>query len=182
MRNEFSKMGRRLLRLGIGTLLAALLAVMLVPSGRTLAQEKQDTKPAENSLYHRMGGYEVIVEVVDDFLVQLRQDKAFDRFGGGRSQNSLARTRQLVLDQICNLTGGPCAYIGRDMKSAHAGLAITDAEWDSAVKKFEVSLDKFKVAEQEHKEFIAMIQKLKPDVVEKGKDYPTKGETPKAQN
>jgi hemoglobin len=83
----------------------------------------------------------------------------------------------LVVDQICNLAGGPCVYIGRDTKTAHAGLAITDAEWDASIKKFKVSLDKFKVAEPEQKEFLAMIEKLRPDVIEK----PTE-EKPKGQN
>ena len=166
---------------GAGMMLAAVLAVMLVPSGRVLAQEKQD-KPAEKTLYQRMGGYDVIAGIVDDFIGQLVKDKAFDRFGGGRSQNSLVRTRQLVVDQICNLSGGPCAYIGRDMKTAHEGLKITDAEWDSAIKKFDVSLDKFKIGEGEHKEFIAMLQKLKPDVAEKPNYDKTKDATPKTQN
>src|SRR5579863_961898 len=174
--------GRRGSQAGIGMVLAAMLAVMLVPSGRTLAQEKKDTRPAPDSLYSRMGGYDVIAEVVNDFIMQLVQDKAFARFGGGRSQNSLVRTKQLVIEQICNLAGGPCDYIGRDTKTAHAGLAITNEEWDSAIKKFDNSLDKFKVKPQEHTDFIAMLQKLKPDVVEKPTDYKSKGETPKAQN
>jgi len=183
VRNEFSRAGRSMSRGGTGTILAAMLVVMLMPGGRALAQEKKmETRPAPDSLYSRMGGYDVIAEVVTDFVMQLGQDKAFERFGGGRSHNSLVKTKQLVTDQICNLTGGPCDYIGRDMKTAHAGLAITDAEWDAAIKHFEISLDKFKVKEREKRDFIAMLQKLKGDIVEKGKDYPTKGEAPKAQN
>jgi hemoglobin len=166
---------------GTGMMLVAVLAGMLMPSVRILAQEQQN-KPAEKTLYQRMGGYDVIAGIVDDFIGQLVKDKAFDRFGGGRSHNSLVRTRQLVVDQICNLTGGPCVYIGREMKPAHEGLAITDAEWDSAIKKFDVSLDKFKIGEGEHKEFIAMLQKLKPDVTEKPNYDKTKQETPKTQN
>ena len=182
MRNEFSMKGRRAPQVGMGMILAAVLAVMLIPSGRALAQEKKDARPAPDSLYTRMGGYDVIAEIVNDFVAQLGQDKMFERFGGGRSHNSLVKTKQLVTEQICYLTGGPCDYIGRDTKTAHAGLAITDAEWDAGVKHFEISLDKFKIKDREKKDFIAMIQKLKGDIVEKGKDYPTQGETPKAQN
>lgn len=181
MRNEFSIKGRRVSRVGFGTILAALLAVMLVPSGRTLAQI-QPAKDSPDSLYHRMGGYDVIAGIVGDFIQQLGTDKAFERFGGGRSQNSLVRTKQLVIDQICNLAGGPCAYIGRDTKTTHAGLAITNAEWDSSIQKFKNSLNKFKIKEREQKDFIAMIEKLKPDVVEKPKDYKPTGATPKPRN
>ncbi len=137
-------------------------AACLVPTRQALAQDKP-AKP----LYQRMGGYDVIAGIVDDFINQLKADPAFKRFGGGRSMNSLVRTRQLVVDQICYLAGGPCVYIGRDTKTAHEGLAITDAEWDASIKMFQVSLNKFKVAAPEQQDFIAMIQKLKPDVVEK---------------
>src|SRR5690348_16249757 len=169
VQNEFSIKRHRRSRAGIGIILTAVLTVMLVPSGRGLAQEKKmETRPAPDSLYSRMGGYDVIAEIVSDFLVQLGQDKTFERFGGGRSHNSLVRAKQLVIEQICNLAGGPCDYIGRDTKTAHAGLAITDAEWDAAIKHFETSLDKFKIKNREKEDFIAMHQKLKGDVVDKG--------------
>lgn len=156
----------------IGFVLATLVVALLVPTGRSFAQDK----PAK-TLYQRLGGYDVIAGIVDDFLSQLRADPAFARFGGGRSHDSLMRTRQLVVDQICFLTGGPCVYIGRDAKTAHQGLAVTQAEWDSTIDKFKVSLNKFKVPEKEQQEFVAEIEKLRPDIVEKPKE-----EKPKGQN
>lgn len=166
----------RLRQVGLRIILAALLLTVLVPGGRSYAQEKQG-KPAAKSLYQRMGGYDVIAGVVDDFINQLKADPAFKRFGGGRAMDSLKRTRQLVVDQICMLAGGPCIYIGRDMKTAHAGLQITDKEWDSSINMFKNSLDKFKVQGREKQEFIAMLQKLKPDIAEKPKYETAKKKT-----
>lgn len=157
--------------------LAAMVVSFLAPAGQALAQDK----PAK-TLYQRMGGYDAIAGIVDDFIGQLRDDKAFDRFGGGRSTNSLVRTRQLVVDQLCALTGGPCVYIGRDLKSAHEGLKITDAEWDSSIKKFQVSLDKFKIAAPEQREFLALIQSTKPDIVEKPASDKPKYTPPEGRN
>ncbi len=157
-------------RIGFAAALAALLVTSVAP--RAIAQEAPPA-PKENSLYKRMGGYDVIAAVVDDFIGQLGKDEAFKRFGGGRSGDSLHRTRQLVVDQICSLAGGPCVYIGRDTKTAHAGLAITQEEWDLSLKHFKTALDDQKVADAEQKEFIALIQKLHDDIVEKSKgDYP----------
>ena len=153
-------------------ILATLMAASAAPVARSFALDKP-----EKTLYQRMGGYDVIAGIVDDFIGQLRKDPAFQRFGGGRSHDSLLRTRQLVVDQICFLAGGPCVYIGRDTKTVHAGLAITDAEWDASIKMFKNSLDKFKVAEMEQQEFLDMIGKLKSDIVESPKPY-----APKAQN
>jgi hemoglobin len=157
-------------RIGIAVALAALLVTSVAPRG--IAQEAPPAAKA-NSLYKRMGGYDVIAAVVDDFIGQLGKDEAFKRFGGGRSGDSLHRTRQLVVDQVCYLAGGPCVYIGRDTKTVHAGLAITQEEWDLSLKHFKTALDDQKVGEAEQKDFMALIQKLHDDIVEKPKgDYP----------
>jgi hemoglobin len=86
----------------------------------------------ETSLYQRLGGYDVIAAVVDELFALLRADPRFSRFGMGRSIDSHQRSRQLLVDQICQLAGGPCFYIGRDMKTCHAGLGITDREADQS--------------------------------------------------
>lgn len=142
---------------------AAVLVAALSLPGIVSAQDKP---AAQKTLYQRIGGYDTIAGVVDDFLKQLQADPAFARFGQGRGQNSLMRGRQLVVDQICNLSGGPCVYIGREMKTAHGGLAITAAEWESAGKKMGLALQKFNVSEPDQKEFAAMIEKLRADIVE----------------
>jgi hemoglobin len=137
----------------------------------------QDQPAPQKTLYQRIGGYDTIAAVVDDFLKQLQADPAFARFGQGRSESSLVRGRQLIVDQICHLSGGPCVYIGRDMKPAHKGLAITAAEWESAGKKMGLALSKFKVSEPDAKEFAAMIEKLRADIVEPPKPAEAKPAT-----
>jgi len=126
-----------------------------------LAQEKQ-------SLYQRLGKYDVIAGIVDDFLSHIRSDPQFSRFTG-RGQDSLKRARQLLVDQLCALSGGPCIYIGRDMKTAHAGLAITESEWQANMKLMAASIDKFKVPKKEKEELLAIINGLRGSIVEKAK-------------
>ena len=123
-------------------------------------------KPGE-SLYKLLGGYDAIATVVDDFFGRLTGDPLFARFFMGHSTQTKARIRQLTVDQLCAVTGGPCVYIGRDMKTAHAGLSITDAEWDISVKHLAAALDKFKVPQKEKDELIALTVTLKGDIVEK---------------
>src|SRR5262249_32400601 len=90
--------------------------------------------PAGPSLYARLGGYDAIAAVVDDFIGRLATDPQLQKFFVGHSQDSVHRIRQLVVDQLCAATGGPCVYIGRDMKTAHKGLGITEADWNASVK------------------------------------------------
>jgi hemoglobin len=122
---------------------------------------------AAPSLYKRLGGYDAIAAVSDDFIGRLAADKQLGRFLVGLSADSQKRLRQNVVDQLCQATGGPCLYIGRPTKTAHAGLGITESDWDLTVKHLIASLDKFKVPEKEKKEFLALASSLKPDIVEK---------------
>ncbi|MFN0110157.1 MAG: group I truncated hemoglobin [Blastocatellia bacterium] len=118
------------------------------------------------SLYQRLGGYDALAAVTDEFIGRLASDKDIGRFFVGASDDSKKRIRQLVLDQLCAATGGPCIYIGRDMKTVHKGLKITDKDWDASVKHLIATLDKFKVQKKEKEETLAAIASLKKDIVE----------------
>jgi hemoglobin len=119
-----------------------------------------------SSLYRRLGGYDVIAAVVDDMFSSLRGDPAFARFATGRSLDSHMRAQQLLIEQICELSGGPCHYIGRDMKTSHAGLAITTAEWDANMGYAIAALLKNGVPEPERTEFLALFERYRQDIVE----------------
>jgi len=125
------------------------------------------TAQSGDSLYRRLGGYDALAAVTDDFITRLATDKTLGRFFVGASDNSKMRIRQLVLDQLCAATGGPCVYIGRDMKTAHKGLGITEEDWNIAVKHLVATLTKFKVPEKEQKEVAEALAGLKKDIVEK---------------
>ena len=118
-------------------------------------------------LYKRLGGYDAIAAVTDDFLGQLSADPAFGRFFAGHSADSIKRIRQHIVDQLCAATGGPCVYIGRDMKTSHAGLGITERDWDGSVKHLVGTLDKFAVPAKEKDEVLVAVSGLKKDIVEK---------------
>ena len=141
----------------------ASLTLMLALAGASRAQDGMMKK----SLYDRLGGYNAIAAVVDDFVGRLVADKQFERFFVGHSTDSKKRIRQHIVDQLCAAAGGPCIYTGRTMKDSHAGLGISDAEWDAAAKHLVASLDKFKVGEQEKKDLLAFVSSLKADIVDK---------------
>ena len=122
---------------------------------------------AADSLYKRVGGYDALAAVTDDFIGKLATDKDFSRFFVGFSADSKKRIRQNIVDLFCQVTGGPCFYVGRDLKAAHAGLGITKAEWDKSIVLFTDTLTKFKVPEQEQKDLAALVLPLEKDIVEK---------------
>lgn len=148
----------RLLGRGIlaGLLALALVTCLAVSDG---AQQKPKT------LYERLGGYDAIAAVTDDFIGRLVADKQITRFFTGASTDSKKRIRQLVVDQICAATGGPCIYIGRSMKASHEGLGITESDWQVSLGHLVAALDKFKVPQKEKDELLAAVSSLKPDIV-----------------
>jgi hemoglobin len=146
-------------------LLLTLLAGVLPASARSTS--RMMGQGGEKSLYERVGGYNALAAVVDDFIGRLVNDKRFEKFFAGFSTDSKKRIRQHILDQFCAATGGPCIYMGRDMKTTHAGIGITEPDWDAAAKHLVASLDKFKVPEKEKGELLAFVTSLKKDIVEK---------------
>jgi len=120
------------------------------------------------SLYQRIGGYDAIAAITDDFLGRMRADPRFSRFAGGRSLDNRTRARQLTVDLLCQLAGGPCTYIGRSMKTAHAGLAIAEADWEAFIAHVRAALDQRKIPAKERAEFLALFANLRSDIVEAG--------------
>ncbi len=123
--------------------------------------------PPEDTLYRRLGGYDVIAAVIDEFLSRFGDDPGLARFGEGRSLDSRLRTRQLIIEQVCSLAGGPCVYTGRDMKASHAGLGITEAEWQANLQHASAALERYGVAPREKGEFLAIFERYRDDIVEK---------------
>ena len=137
-----------------------LLSAILVAAGCASTAAKPET-----SLYQRLGGLEAITAVVDDFVANVADDS---RINARFANTDIPRLKRLLVEQICAGTGGPCTYTGRDMKTTHAGMGITDAEFDALVEDLVRSLDKFKVPAAEKEELLGILGPMKADIVEPG--------------
>jgi hemoglobin len=120
----------------------------------------------EKTLYARLGGYDAIAALVDEFLGTLASDPQMARFSAGMNLERRKRNRQLTLDYLCAATGGPTLYLGQDMKTAHAGLGISANDWSLALDHVRRALAKFNVPDKEGKELLAVISGLSDQIVE----------------
>ena len=118
------------------------------------------------SLYKRLGGYDVIAAFVHDLMPRLRTDAALALYWKGISENSAARGAQLLIDFNSAAFEGPTYYAGRDMKTSHKGLGITEAEWDIFMPHVAAALDSVGVGPHEKAEFLEITAGLKWDIVE----------------
>ncbi len=135
-----------------------------MPSDTDRGMSQNDvTRP---SLYKRLGGYDRIAAVIADLFQRLKEDPRFARFGSGRSLDSKARVQQLTIEQICTLAGGPCMYLGRDMRSSHRGLGITEAEWQANQEHTVHVLQQHGIEEPERSEFLELFERYRSEIVE----------------
>lgn len=121
---------------------------------------------AQETLYKRLGGYDAIAAVTDDFIGRLVTNKDLGRFFTGASDDSKKRIRQHIVDMLCNAAGGPCVYMGRTMKDSHKGLNISEKEWNITAGLLVETLNKFKVPQKEQSELLAIVGSVKKDIVE----------------
>lgn len=120
----------------------------------------------EKSLYERLGGYEAVSAVVDDFAPKLFDDPVVGARFFGMSDDSREGFRQKNKNLVCAATGGPCKIISRSAATTHGGLGIKASEFDIVAQHLVDTLKKFNVPEKEFNELMAIIGSLRPDIVE----------------
>ena len=121
---------------------------------------------SKKTLYERLGGYDAITAVTNDLLPRLQADTKLARFWQHRGEDGVKREKQLLTDFLCSSAGGPLYYTGRDMKTLHKGMKISESDWSAFLGHLNATLDAFKVPQPERGEVIAFIQSTKSDIVE----------------
>ena len=141
-------------------LIAALTSLSFVP----VAAQNPDGRA---SLYQRLGGYDGIHAYVALVFPRVAQHPALVHMFRGHGKDSQQRQFQLVVELICQKTGGPCAYIGRPMPPVHDGLGITEAHWATFMTIIEDGLAERKYPPDVRAEFRAVWQGFRDAVVQK---------------
>lgn len=152
--------------MSLKTMFVAMMMLFLVGPSLVSGQENKAYKSVdENSLYVRMGGYDAISNVIDDFLTKSWADPRISHFFIGMGTDTRNRLRQKNKNLMCFTTGGPCKPINRPLEVVHVGLGITDTDFYIIVDHIMVSLKKFDVGDKERKELHAKLLSLKPKIV-----------------
>jgi hemoglobin len=141
-----------------------MLTLFLAVNLGACASTKQDT-PVGPSLYKRLGGREGIALVVDDFTANMAADPRVNSRFKDIKPADLQKFKSNLADQICDATGGPCSYVGKDMKTAHKDMKITEAEWNATVENLVKALDKRNVPAQAKQELLGALGPMKKDIV-----------------
>jgi hemoglobin len=138
--------------------------ILLVVNLGACASMGQDA-PSAPSLYKRLGGREGISLVVADFTTTMVADPRVNARFKGMKGPEVEKFKSNLADQICDASGGPCSYLGKDMKAAHAGMKITEAEWTATVENLVKALDKNNVPAGAKQELLGALGPMKGDIV-----------------
>jgi|GEM_PF-964518 hemoglobin len=134
------------------------------------------------ALFNRLGGEAGISNIVVDFTARALNDPRVNwsrrdvKQGGilsvhGKSDawypssDNIALLQKHFVQFLALATGGPPRYEGKDIKSSHASMHISNAEFDATIGDFKASLDKLKVPNQEQKELLAILESTRPQIV-----------------
>ncbi len=120
----------------------------------------------EKSLYERLGGYDGITAFTNDLLPRLQADPQLGRFWQNRGDDGIERERQLLIDYLCSSAGGPVYYTGRDMKTSHKGMNISENDWSIFLEHAGSTMQALQVPEKECNDVVEFVLSLKRDIVE----------------
>jgi hemoglobin len=146
------------LRRGIGLWMIVVVATLNLAACATMG----DPPP---TLYKRLGGREGIALVVGDFVTNMAGDSRVNARFKDMKGPDVEKLKSNLADQICDATGGPCSYLGRDMKTTHKGMKITDAEWNATVENLTKALGKNSVPAKDQSELLGLLGPMKADIV-----------------
>src|SRR5262249_14428619 len=133
-----------------------------------------ETPPAAKpSLYERLGKEEAITKVVDDFVANVVADENIkERHKKHFMEGDVAGLKKKLVEQIGEATGGPQKYTGKNMKDAHKGLGITDADFDALVGDLVQALDRNKGPPADKDALLNLLARMRTDVVETQAEKP----------
>ena len=125
------------------------------------------TGSLKESLYTRLGGYEAVAAFVDDLLPRLTSDPQIGDYWKGHCNDSMRTQRQLLVDFLGESLGGPVTYTGRDMKTSHEGLDISEGDWKIFVKHTVATLDSLEVFGEVREDCLTFVADFQGDIVER---------------
>ena len=117
---------------------------------------------AKPALYERLGGQPVVTKVVAETIDRASTDPRTSR---SFKDVKLQRVKDLIVEQICSLTGGGCKYTGDPMDKVHAGLKNTEGEMDLVVQFLRDALAHAGVKDAEKNELLRILAPMKHDIV-----------------
>ena len=130
--------------------------------GAFLAGSAGSSALAAGSLYEQIGGESKMRAVVDEFVTVMEQD---ERINFTFANTDLNKFKQLLFEQLCNITGGPCQYTGRNMKESHEKLNVTNAQFNALAEDLYIAFERTHVPYRLQNKVVVLLAPMQMDIV-----------------
>jgi hemoglobin len=139
------------------TLFAAIIVLIsLIMTGC----QSLNNKPEDN-LYVQLGERAGIADVVEDLLYLIVDDTRISyQFKG----INVAQFHRNLTDQLCELSGGPCEYSGREMRESHAAMGITDTQFNALAENLILAMEQNDVPTAAQNQLIKKLLPMYPNI------------------
>lgn len=120
----------------------------------------QERAPASD--YDRIGGASAIRDVVNRFYELVLADERLAGFFAGVEMTGLKRHQAQLISQVM---GGPVTYEGRELRAAHARLAIRRSDFTAVVQHLVTALKEVGAPLDVVSRVVDVLAASEPDVV-----------------
>jgi hemoglobin len=135
--------------------IAVFLIVTLLAGCATFSSPK-------DQLYRDLGEQSGIEQIVDGLLDNIaRDDRIFDVF----KDTKIEHLRTMLIEQFCNLSGGPCEYTGVSMEKSHGGLHITEAQFNALVEDLILAMEHEHISVSAQNRLLALLAPMRPQII-----------------
>jgi hemoglobin len=117
---------------------------------------------ADDALYQSLGQKAGLSMLMDDFMQRLLADPRTEPFFAKANQQ---RVKEQLVEQLCQVSGGPCVYKGTDMKSSHMNMDITKSHFNALVEVLQQSMDARQIPFRAQNQLLAQLAPMHRDVI-----------------
>lgn len=146
------------------TILIASLALATALTGLATSASAQSmaATSGNSALYQAFGEKAGLVKLMDDFVPRLQADP---RLAEAFKKANVENLKMQLVNQICQVSGGPCEYKGADMKTAHNSMDITKTDFNALVEVLQKSMDAQGISFSNQNQLLAKLAPMHRDVI-----------------
>jgi len=142
----------------ISNFVVSLAVTLTITGGLTGCQLNASTA----SLYDDLGGMEGITSITDNFIYEIGFDQNIVKHF---EKTDLDRFREKFIEQICEVSGGPCQYSGDSMLDVHKKMNVTEAEFNRTVDLLIAAMNRSGINHRAQNRLLAKLAPTRPDII-----------------
>ncbi|MBC3916884.1 group 1 truncated hemoglobin [Undibacterium sp. CY18W] len=122
------------------------------------------SQSTSDELYQSLGAKQGINTFVNSFVAIVLEDP---RINKAFKDTDTERLAQLLTEQFCELSGGPCKYSGRSMAESHKDMQVTNAHFNALAEDLQIAMEKHNVPSSVQNRLIAKLAPMQRPIVTK---------------